>query len=115
MVDQDTTTWLKVKLVAINTLPPVGKQKRYIPQVLTYIHALEENPPPDREPIDWKLVTNLPIDDLSSAVEKLGWYALRWKVEIFHKVMKSGCRAEEVRLETADRLAKFLALIAVVS
>ncbi|MES0160269.1 MULTISPECIES: hypothetical protein [unclassified Mesorhizobium] len=107
-VDQDETTWLQVKFAAINTLPPVGKQKRYSPQVLTYIHALEENPPPGREPIDWKLVTNLPVEDLSVAVEKLGWYALRWKAEVFHKVMKSGCRAEEARLETAERLAKFL-------
>lgn len=76
-VDQDETTWLQVKFAAINTLPPVGKQKRYGPQVLTYIHALEEDPPPGREPIDWKLVTNLPVEDLSVAVEKLGWYALR--------------------------------------
>lgn len=114
-VGKDETTWLQVKFATINTLPPVGKQKRYSPQVLTYIHALEEKPPPDRAPIDWKLVTNLPVDDLSGAVEKLGWYALRWKAEVFHKVMKSGCRAEEARLETAERLTKFLALIAVVS
>ncbi|ESW63054.1 hypothetical protein X773_33900 [Mesorhizobium sp. LSJC285A00] len=52
-VDQEETTWLRVKFAAINTLPPVGK--RYSPQVLAYIHALEENPPPCREPIDWKL------------------------------------------------------------
>ncbi|WP_407117550.1 hypothetical protein [Bradyrhizobium sp. LMG 9283] len=49
------------------------------------------------------------------AIEKLEWYALRWKAEVFHKVMKSGCRAEETRLETAERLTKFLALIAMVS
>jgi len=60
-------------------------------------------------------VTNLPVGDFAAAVEKLGWYALRWKAEVFHKVMKSGCRAEETRLETAERLTKFLALIAVVS
>lgn len=80
---KDETTWLQVKFATINTLPPVGKQKRYSPQCLTYIHALEEKPPPDRAPIDWKLVTNLPVDDLSGAVEKLGWYALRWKAEVF--------------------------------
>ncbi|MER9526333.1 hypothetical protein NKI96_22530 [Mesorhizobium sp. M0292] len=95
--------------------PPLGKQKRYGPQVLTYIHALEEDPLPGREPIGWKLVTNLPVEDLSAAAEKLSWYALRWKAEVFHKVMKSGCRAEEARLETAERGAKFLALIAVAS
>ena len=78
-------------------------------------HALELDPPPDRSPIDWKLVTNLPVADLVGAVEKLDWYALRWKAEVFHKVMKSGCRAEEARLQTAERLVKFLALVAVVS
>jgi hypothetical protein len=61
-----------------------------------------------------RLVTNLPVKDLSAAVEKLGWYALRCKAEVFHKGMKSGCRAEEARLETAERLAKFLVLIVVV-
>jgi hypothetical protein len=111
----DEATWLHVKFAAVKTLPPIGKQKRYRPQVLTYIHALEVDPPSDRPPIDWKLVTNLPVDDLAAAIEKLGWYALRWKAEVFHKVMKSGCRAEESRLQTAERLAKFLALVAVVS
>ena len=114
-VGQGQTTCVQVKFASIETLPPIGKQKRYSPQPLTYIRALEVDPPADRPPIDWKLVTNLPVDDLAAAVEKLEWYALRWKVEVFHKVMKSGCRAEEARLETAERLAKFLALVAMVS
>ena len=114
-VGQGETARLHVKFSAIETLPPIGKQKRYRPQLLTYIHALEIDPPAERPPIDWKLVTNLPVGDLAAAVEKLEWYALRWKIEVFHKVMKSGWRAEEARLETAERLAKFLALIAVVS
>lgn len=114
-IGQDEAAVLKVKFASIRTLPPVGKQKRYASRLLTYIHALETDPPAGRPPIDWRLVTNLPIADFAAAVEKLGWYALRWKIETFHKVMKSGCRAEETRLETSDRLAKFLALIAVVS
>jgi hypothetical protein len=114
-IGQDETACVRVKFATIETMPPVGKQKRYSPQLLTYVHALEIDPPADRPPIDWKLVTNLPVDDLAAAVEKLGWYALRWKAEVFHKVMKSGCRAEAARLETAERLAKFLALIAVIS
>lgn len=109
------TACLQVKFAAITTLPPIGKQKRYGPQVLTYIHALERDPPAGRQPIDWKLVTNLPVTDLAGAVEKLDWYALRWKAEVFHKVMKTGCRAEESRLQTAERLVKFLALVTVVS
>lgn len=104
---------MHVKFAAIQTLPPIGKQKRYSPQLLTYTQALEIDPPAGRPPIDWKLVTNLPVGNF--AIEKLEWYALRWKAEVFHKVMKSGCRAEEARLETAERLTKLLALIAMVS
>ncbi len=114
-IGQNEIARLHVKFATIETLPPKGKRKRYAPQLLTYIHALEINPPADRAPIDWKLVTNLPVGDITAAVEKLEWCALRWKVEVFHKVMKSGCGAEKARLEIADRLAKFLALIAVVS
>jgi hypothetical protein len=113
--DADETACLQVKFATITTLPPIGKQKQYSPQVLTYIHALELDPPADRQPIDWKLVTNLPVADFTATVEKLDWYALRWKAEVFHKVMKSACRAEETRLQTAERLVKFLALITVVS
>jgi hypothetical protein len=47
-------------------------------------------------------------------VEKLGWYALRWKIEVFHKIMKSGLRAEDAKLRTAERLVKLLALMTVV-
>ena len=107
-------TSLRLKFASIKTLPPKGKQKRYRSQTLTYIHAQEDATPIDRERIDWKLVTNLPVDDLAGAVEKLSWYALRWKIEVFHKIMKSGFRAEDAKLRTAERLVKLLALMIVV-
>jgi hypothetical protein len=40
------------------------------------------------------------------------WYALRWKIEVFHKILKSGCRAEQIRLRTAPRLTNLLACLA---
>jgi len=108
------TVSLRIKFASVETLPPVGKQKRYHPQTLTYIHAFEDSTPTDRERIDWKLVTNLPVNNFASAVEKLRWYALRWKIEVFHKIMKSGLRAEDAKLRTAERLVKLLALMTVV-
>jgi hypothetical protein len=62
------------------------------------IQARERAAPPDRPAIDWKLITDLPVPSHGAAVEKLRWYALRWKIEVFHKIVKSGCRAEESRL-----------------
>lgn len=112
------TASLQVEFAAIKTLPPIGKQKRYSPQILTYIHALETDPPSDREPIEWKLVTNLPVDDVAAAVEKLDWYALRWKSEGFHKGMKSGCQlmkttlivieTEEIRAEAEELVTRLM-------
>ena len=66
-------------------------------------------------PIDWKLITDLPVRSPEEAVEKLGWYARRWKIELFHKILKSGCRAEEARLRTAERLVNLLALFCILS
>jgi hypothetical protein len=52
----------------------------------------------------------LPIASRAEAIEKLQWYALRWKIETFHKILKSGCRAEQSKLRTAERLVNLLAM-----
>jgi hypothetical protein len=49
------------------------------------------------------------------AVEKLQWYAQRWKVELFHRILKSGCRVEAARLRTAERLTKLIAVFCILS
>jgi hypothetical protein len=51
----------------------------------------------------------------SDAIEKLEWYALRWKIEVFHKILKSGCKAEESKLRTAQRLTNLLAVFCILS
>ena len=100
--------WLRV-------LPPIGKQARYPSLELTVIHATETGKPEGREPVNWKLLTDLPVTSLAAAVEKLYWYARRWKVEVFHKVLKSGCRAEESLLRSSERIVKLVAVFWVVA
>jgi hypothetical protein len=95
--------------------PPAGKQKRYPQLALTVMHAQEINNPKDRDKIDWKLLTDLPICSREQAIEKLDWYAQRWKIETFHKIMKSGCRAEQAKLRTAERLVNLIAILSIVS
>jgi hypothetical protein len=65
--------------------------------------------------VDWRLVTNLTVRYAEQEIEKLSWYALRWKIEVFHKIMKSGCRAQEVKRHTAERLANLLAVFCILS
>jgi hypothetical protein len=106
---------LELRYHRLTVRPPIGKQKRYPPLSLTAIHATEVKPPKDREPIVWKLLTDLPVASLPEAAEKLDWYAMRWKIETFHKVIKSGCRAEDARLRTAQRLTNLLAIYCIVA
>ena len=68
-----------------------------------------------RDKIDWKLLTDLPVRSCLQAIEKLEWYAQRWKIETFHKILKSGCRAEESRLRTAERLVNLVAILCILS
>jgi len=106
---------LSVRHATMTVRPPIGKQKKYRHQQLQIIHAEEINPPEDRAPIFWKLITNLAVATHADAVHKLDWYALRWNIETFFKTLKSGCRIEDIRLTTADRLANCIALCCVVA
>ena len=106
---------VEIKYRRVRVLPPVGKQKRYPALRLTVIQARERAAPADRPAIDWKLITDLPVRSHGAAVEKLRWYALRWKIETFHKILKSGCRAEESRLRTAERLVRLIAVFCILS
>lgn len=110
-----TTATLEIKYQRVRLCPPIGKEKRYGNVEVTIIHATERGAPKDRETIEWKLVTTLPIRNRADAIEKLEWYALRWTIETFHKVMKSGCRAEDSKLRTAERLANLIAMMCILS
>ena len=106
---------LEVSYRRMTVRPPLGKQKRYPTLVLTLLHAREPREPVGRPRIDWKLITDLPVDSHDDAVEKLQWYAMRWKIEVSHKILKSGCRAEQARLRTAERLVRLLAVFCILS
>jgi Transposase DNA-binding len=110
---------LDIKARRMTVLPPIGKFKRYPSLELTVLHAIERPPSNTgkkvRDPIEWKLLTDLRVTSKAEAIEKLEWYAMRWKIETFHKVLKSGCKAEAARLRTAERLANLIAVYCILS
>jgi hypothetical protein len=61
------------------------------------------------------LLTTLPVTGLVDALERVQWYARRWGIEVFHRILKSGCQIEDRQLGTADRLEACLAIDAVVA
>ena len=62
------------------------------------VYVLEKNPPDGEEAIEWMLLTNLPVMSYEDAYEKVLWYSLRWRIEMYFKVLKSGFRVESCRL-----------------
>ena len=79
------------------------------------VWAHEEHAPEGQTPIDWLLLTTLPVGDFAQAAQCVQWYSLRWLVERFHFTLKSGCQVEELQLETADRFMRALATYSIVA
>ena len=61
------------------------------------------------------LITDLAVRSRSAAIKKINWYAMRWKIEVFHKILKSGYKAEDSKLRTAERLANLMAVFCILS
>jgi hypothetical protein len=74
------------------------------------ISAKEINPPEGVEAIDWTLLTNVPVNNMDDAVERISWYKLRWKIEEYFRILKSGCKIENSRLSTQARLKRLIAI-----
>lgn len=79
------------------------------------IFAKEQDPPQNVEPISWLLLATIAIETFEAAVEKIQWYTIRWQIELFHKVLKSGCKTEERQLQSAEKLINCLAIDAIVA
>jgi hypothetical protein len=77
--------------------------------------AREEGAPEGVKPVEWRLLTNRPIDGFEAAVELIDWYRARWEIELFFHVLKNGCRVEALQLSTVARLERALALFMVVA
>ena len=81
---------------------------------LWVVHAREEHPPPTAEPLEWFVLTTLPVTGTADATRVLRWYALRWRIEEYFRVLKSGCKVEELQHHAAERLERAIAIKMVV-
>jgi hypothetical protein len=113
------TARLAVRYARVRLRPPYrprAVQPEPLPVVeVDAILAAEETPPPGVSPVEWLLLTNVAVTSLTQALERLDWYCLRWLIELYHKILKSGCRIETCRLGSAERLKRYLALTGVIA
>ncbi len=99
---------------------PVPERKRgrfgSKPFRMTAVHAVEAGDPADGSArLEWLLLTTLPVAGEEKAREILKLYALRWRIEDWHRILKSGCGVEKIAHAAAERLQRAAAINAVIA
>lgn len=95
---------------------PSRPRGRQLPELkLGAVLAREIQPPPGVEPVEWLLLTSLPVADFEAAVQVLKWYACRWEVEIFFKVFKTGCQVEKLQFKDEESFRPAFALYLIIA
>jgi hypothetical protein len=82
---------------------------------VTVVIATEINPPEGQKPLEWVLLTNVKIEDAASAHNILKWYLCRWQIEVYFRILKSGCRIEKLQLAEKHRFDPCLTLYMIIA
>jgi hypothetical protein len=106
---------VEVRAAEVELRPP-WRPDRKLPAVrVNVVQVREVDPPEGEEAVEWLLITTLPIDTIDNVRTIIQYYTIRWMVEVFFRVLKSGCRVEARRFEYLDRELRFVAVALVVA
>lgn len=107
---------LALRYGCLTLRPPRHRRAEGLPDVTLWaVLVYEVTPPPEVEPIEWLLLTTVAVESVDDAIERVQWYSCRWGIEVWHRILKSGCRLEARQFETAERLRRCLALYSVLA
>jgi len=105
---------LEIRALQVTVKPPHARS--YLPQV-TYnvVLAQEVGGPGDGTDVSWLLITTLPIDTDERILTVLQHYLARWIIEVYFRVLKTGCTVEQIQLETMQRIKNCLAFYKIIA
>jgi hypothetical protein len=98
--------WVEVRSMRVTLVPDLRKYPHAWPMTWDLVEVWESHPPEGTEPVHWLIWTREPAAAADEALEVVRKYTCRWPIEEVHLVLKSGCRVEDLRLETWDGLEK---------
>jgi hypothetical protein len=105
-----------VRAATVTLEPPANRKKENLPAATVNALLIQEVSPPEGvEPIEWRLLTTLPVATFEDALQCLTWYTYRWRIERYFFTLKNGCQLEELQLETKERLANAAAVYSIVA
>jgi hypothetical protein len=108
------TAVVALRYQKIELAPPFYHSDK-VPVPLWIIHVVEEHPPAGARPVSWFLLTTLELRSPQQALRCVEWYCLRWRIEDWHRVLKTGCKIEELGHDSADRLGRAVAMHGVIA
>jgi hypothetical protein len=108
---------MALRFTTVRLFPPRYRRREagLHPLTMSVVDVQELDAPEGQEALHWRLLCSLPIQTMDDACRCVHWYSLRWLVERYHFVLKSGCRIEERQLGTAARLQNCLSVYAIVA
>jgi hypothetical protein len=112
---QVTLRYGTVSLPVARTTPWLKEHGPFAPLRVGVVELLEESPPAGQKPIRWVLYSDTPVTSEAEANEIVEYYEQRWRIEEFHKVLKTGCRIEYRQFQTAERLERMVAVSSIVA
>lgn len=106
-----------VAWAAVQVLPPHVRRGDYEkrPLSLWVVRVAEVNPPAGVPPVEWILLTDVPVKNVAEAWERVRWYSCRWVIEEYHKGQKTGCAMEKLQFTSRQALEPMIALLSVVA
>jgi hypothetical protein len=112
---QSRAAVVEVRAARVTLRAPTRRAGQLPDVTVNAVLVTEVDPPADDIPVEWLLLTSLPIDTIDQVRLIVQYYCTRWMVEIFFRVLKSGCRVEARRFERTDRLLPCLAVYLIVA
>jgi len=105
---------LEIRALPVTVKPPHARSQ--LPQVVYNVVLVEEvSGPGDGTDVSWLLITTLPIDTLEQILLVIDYYVVRWIIEVYFRVLKTGCQVEEIQLDKVDRLKNCLAFYKIIA
>jgi hypothetical protein len=106
---------VEVRSATLTLRAPWRFDRELPPITVNVVLVREPSPPTGEAPVEWILVTTLPIDTPEQVRTIVSYYCVRWCIEILFRTLKSGCRIERRRFEHVDRVLPCLALYLIVA
>jgi hypothetical protein len=106
---------LEIRATDVILVPPHRKDRKLSKVPFHVIIAKEQSPPKGEDAICWVLLTTIKANDFKSNLEIIRLYAKRWEIECFHRVLKTGCKVEELQLKEDERIMPAVALYMIIA